>query len=206
MKNKEIILNLRNQGFSYNQIVEKTGLSKSLVAYYCNPETKNKTLNRTRKYRKKNPIIQKIQNFQTIYKKNIKKTFKRMHVFKNKFQSFISRRSNYMKPKIKYNERHEHFTIQDVMNKIGENPKCYLTGKSIDLSDGQSYNLDHIIPASKGGQNTLENLGICTKEANMAKSDMLKEEFIQLCKDVLEYQGYDVIKCDQKDSSLQSLG
>lgn len=37
---KEQILNLRNQGNSYKQIQELLGCSKSLISYYCNPNTK----------------------------------------------------------------------------------------------------------------------------------------------------------------------
>ena len=46
------------------------------------------------------------------------------------------------------------------------------------------------MPTSKGGKNTLENLGLATQDANMAKNDMLLEDFLELCKSVLTNHGY----------------
>jgi len=72
--------------------------------------------------------------------------------------------------------------------------KCYLTGRTFDLDNASSFHFDHIVPKSKGGTNELENLGVCVPEANVAKGDLSVKEFIQLCKDVLEHNGYTVKK------------
>ena len=37
-------------------------------------------------------------------------------------------------------------------------------------------------------------MGLACKEANMAKSDMTVDEFFNLCKEVLEHNGYKVNK------------
>ena len=84
------------------------------------------------------------------------------------------------------------FTPDDVINKFGESPVCYITGKKIDIYNTKSYHFDHKLPRSKGGLNTLDNLGICTKQANMAKNDMTEDELIQFCKDVLIYRGFKI--------------
>jgi 5-methylcytosine-specific restriction endonuclease McrA len=86
------------------------------------------------------------------------------------------------------------FTVQDVKDKLGEHPVCYLTGEQIDINKPNTYQFDHIIPRSRGGQSTLDNLGICTKRANLSKSDMTPDEFFNFCKIVLENQGYKVTK------------
>ena len=78
------------------------------------------------------------------------------------------------------------FTEDDLFNKIKENPKCYLTGRDIDVSKPSQWSLDHIIPVSKGGVNSLENCGITCKEANHAKNNLLLNEFIKLCHDVVK--------------------
>ena len=79
------------------------------------------------------------------------------------------------------------FKAKDLLNKIGNNPKCYLTGRTIDLLDGKSYHLDHIIPKNRGGTNTLDNCNIACKDANQAKGNLLYHEFILLCEEVLDY-------------------
>ncbi len=77
------------------------------------------------------------------------------------------------------------FKVKDLLQKIGDNPVCYLTGRKIDLLDGKSYHLDHIIPKNKGGDNTLDNCNIACKDANQAKGNLLYSEFILLCEEVL---------------------
>ena len=79
------------------------------------------------------------------------------------------------------------FKPKDLLEKIGDNPVCYLTGRKIDLLDGKSYHLDHIVPKDKGGSNTLDNCNIACKDANQAKGNLLYNEFILLCKEVLDY-------------------
>lgn len=47
---------------------------------------------------------------------------------------------------------------------------------------------------SKGGTNDLSNLGITIPIANYSKSDLTVEEYLELCKKVLEHYGYTVNK------------
>ena len=83
---------------------------------------------------------------------------------------------------------------KDLLSKFSETPKCYLTGRNIDLCDSNSYNLDHIIPKAKGGLNTIENLGLTCRDANSSKTDLLIDEYLILCKEVLKNFGYTVIE------------
>lgn len=71
--------------------------------------------------------------------------------------------------------------------------KCYLTGRNIDITK-DDYHLDHIMPVSKGGSSSLDNLGITCPQANMSKSDMTIDEYLSLCKEVLENFGDTVTK------------
>jgi 5-methylcytosine-specific restriction endonuclease McrA len=90
--------------------------------------------------------------------------------------------------------KNSYLSTQAVLDKIGSNPICYLSGRSLDLNDRKSFALDHIIPATKGGDNSLDNLDIVHSDVNKAKNNLLNEEFIQLCLDVVTHNGYDCIK------------
>lgn len=179
---KEKILELRKQGKSYNEISNILNCAKSSVSYHCNEQIRIKHFIRQKHYRKQNhPYVAKINRFRNEKINNSKKTFITAKTRKQLTDKVIDfqKRGNLMN-QIK-------FAVEDVINKFGENPKCYLTGQEIDVNKPSTYHFDHIIPVSRGGDNSLDNLGICTKNANLAKKDMTPDEFINLCKQVLKY-------------------
>lgn len=180
-KHKDDILRLRDEGKSYGEIQKELGCSKGTIAYHLGEDQKVKTLNRTKKHREQSPLIKKCDAFKNC---KVKKNFlHRVNAeFKNSNQIFD-------------------YNYKDVLDKFNENPVCYLTGRPIDLNCPQTYHLDHIVPRCKGGDNSLENLGFTCKEANQAKSGLLLEDFISLCKDILEFQGYNVTKRPTQDSN-----
>ncbi len=160
------IIRLRKEGKTYTQIQNILDCSKGTIAYHCSSGQKQKTKNRNARHStRRGALYKKIQGFCYNYGKN------------------SPNRKNY--PLLKQ---------ADVEKKIGTNPICYLTGEPIDLQDMPRYSLDHIIPLSRGGESTLENMGLALKEANQAKSDLTKEEFLALCVKVLQHNGYKVEK------------
>jgi len=181
------ILELRNSGLTYNEIVKILNCSKSIVCYHCGNNQKEKYINRLKKYRKKeDPIKKKLQSF--LYKDketSIVKTNKLKDIDKILYKKIINFTC------VRESGNKLMFSLNDLKLKIGDNPKCYLTGRSIDLSNTRSYNLDHIIPASKGGDNSLENCNIACRDANQAKNDMLLEDFYKLCEDVIKIRDMD---------------
>jgi 5-methylcytosine-specific restriction endonuclease McrA len=174
MKNyKEEILKLRKKGKTYKEIIKILDCAKSTVSYHLSKKIKTNAIKRAiknkKKYIRKNTLTtiaqQKLCNFKCDSKKNIKKTYHSSNV-----------------------------SIQDIRNILNNNPKCYLTGKKINPLDSSSWSLDHIIPRSKGGKNNIDNLGLSCSKANKCKHDLLLEEFIKTCKEVLINFGYKITK------------
>lgn len=183
---KEQILNLRSQGKSYNEIKKELQCSKGTIAYHCNQTTKVKASSCKKKNRAKaHPFQSKIESFREVGRKftTRKPSHNTYKLLALKVQTFHSLTEKGQKM---YNT--PSFTVQDVLDKVGENPVCYLTGEQIDINKPRTYHFDHILPRSKGGENTLDNLAICTKDANLAKHNLTNEEFFALCKRVVEHQ------------------
>jgi 5-methylcytosine-specific restriction endonuclease McrA len=164
------ILKLREQGKSYKQIKDKLGCSKGTISYHCGKGQKLKNAQRNKKNRK--VIVSKVYDFQ--YDRKIK----------DKSKDFQRKRG----------KRIITFNWQDVIEKFGWETHCYLTGRPINIKSPKDYHFDHINPVSKGGSNTLDNLGITCCAANKAKNDLSVSEFLTLCKEVLEHNGYKVKK------------
>lgn len=191
------ILQYKNSGKSIREIAKLVGCSKSSVSYHLIGEPAKKlALLNSKKYKHGwHPYIKHIKSFirTTALRKNrfISSNKQTKLILINKIQSFHN-------PKRKgkgitvYNK--PIFTLEDIINKFGNNPICYLTGQPIDINKPTTFSFDHIIPASRGGTSTLDNLGICTRKANMSKTDMTPDEYINLCKLVLEHNGYIVSK------------
>ena len=187
---KEKILELRQLGWSYKKIAAEVGCAKSTVAYHLSDQVKKLAKLRTQKRRSKHPYIKKLENF--FYKDHSPSPKKRTacntrSLIKDKIKRFHNGQNDMTHNK-------STFSVDDVLEKFGENPKCYLTGKDIDISQPRSYQFDHKIPRSRGGDNSLDNLGIASSKANRSKSDMTPDEYINLCKQVLEHAGYLVSK------------
>lgn len=189
MKNRKIkneILRLRALNKSYKEISKILACSLSVISYHCGAGQKEKNLKRTRKYRQKDhPYKRKTERFilkkaKLSNKKQTKETAKRTIYVKIRRFCSNSKRGENMKS-------NPTFTFSDVIEKFGENPICYLTGEPIDISKSRSYHFDHMVPSSRGGTNDISNLGICTKEANLAKHNMTYDEFIDFCYKVIKY-------------------
>jgi 5-methylcytosine-specific restriction endonuclease McrA len=62
---------------------------------------------------------------------------------------------------------------------------CALTGSPL-VPGAKRVALDHIVPKARGGGNEISNLRWVTFEVNRAKSDMLDEDFVEMCRRVVE--------------------
>ena len=175
---KDKILELRSEGKSYGEIQKTLNCSKSTISYYCGENQKEKTKKRTQK-RRENVLLEKVQHFK----------YRKYRSNKEKIRRFNKRDNKNGFTNIKLQES---FGWQDVMEKFGVETFCYLSGEKINLLS-DTYNLDHIIPHSRGGDNSIENLGITHETVNKMKSDLTLEELFLWCKKILEFNGYTVV-------------
>lgn len=153
---------LHKEGLNYNQIAKKLKINRCSSRYWLNKESEQE---KNRNYRKK-------------------KKYNPDYILSKKLAQFQSKRRKHN------NQENDRFYLDDYKKIIGDQPKCYLTGELIDLSNSKSYQLDHIIPIAKGGTNKITNCGIVSTIANQSKSDLTVKEFIDLCISVLKNNGY----------------
>lgn len=67
-------------------------------------------------------------------------------------------------------------TAEDIQKQYtNQKGKCYYCSKKV----GKKYDVDHIIPLSKGGSNSPENLVIACPSCNRAKKDKLPHEWFE---------------------------
>jgi len=71
-------------------------------------------------------------------------------------------------------------TLAEMREKQGG--KCYYTGEELTL---ENVSLDHIIPLCDGGEHSISNVSLCTKEVNRVKGQMSEAEFVKLCRRVV---------------------
>ena len=188
-RRKEDIIRLRGEGKTYREIQQILGCSKSIIAYHCGNGSEKERLKKSN--RKKETPTQCIGRKLNTFKSRMK-----IEKIRNKYNCFRRARKN---RKVSgtdvVNNIKKNYTRQDVIDKIGENPICYLTGKKIDLCQTDTYQFDHIVPVINGGTNDLSNLGVCIKEANQAKGELSLDELYILCEDILRW----------RDSELNNL-
>lgn len=66
--------------------------------------------------------------------------------------------------------------IREMVDRQGY--RCKLTGWKLTPEVSEA---DHIIPVSRGGKNSIDNLQIVHRLANASKRNMSQEEFVSLC-------------------------
>jgi len=179
------IRKLRLEGMSYSQICDELDCSKGTVSYHLSDGGKERQKNYQSSNRTMIVVCKKINRFCNSKENN--------HIYKNT-SAFRTKMNDKIQSFRKNDNMQENFSYQELMDKIGDEPTCYLTGDKITLSKTRSWHLDHKTPVSKGGENSLDNCEIATREANQAKHDMPHEEFLELCQKVLINNGYSVTK------------
>lgn len=172
---KEKILHLRNEKKSYREIEKILGCSKATISYHCGEGQKDKFRQRQRKNRSKVSGIIK----------------KKIQVFvRSKIRSFKKSGHGHS---VKHLTKSA-FNYNSAFKLIHKSTECYISGRKIQIDIPCSYHLDHKTPTSRGGKNTLKNMGVACREANQAKNDLEINEFIELCIEICIHNGYSVEK------------
>jgi len=68
-----------------------------------------------------------------------------------------------------------------------QNGLCALSGRKLD----RQAHIDHILPVSRGGTNEASNLQWLDPMINQAKSNMTDQEFLDMCKQVINWASKD---------------
>ena len=181
---KADILRLRKEGKSYKQIAKILGCALSTISYHCR-QSPRKPQKQTWKQR----FAKKINKFKSRCTAEEYRTFRnKVKTFKRKSPKSTRARGSGVPTNSRVNNITEEYYAEDVINKIGLNPVCYLTGRKLDIKDTSSYTFDHRVPSALGGTNDLENLEICCAEANHAKAGLSLDDFYDLCAEILAYR------------------
>lgn len=186
---KDQILELKSKGFKQKDIAKKLGCSASTVCWHFNPD---KQLKKSQERKKKiAPHIVKLQRNISRFNKTKTKVRQKREI---KTLTLSEARANvrcrlkcYAKIHKSNTKRTKMVNIDAVIEKynITDNNTeiiCRYTGKTLEWTKPEEFHMDHIMPRSRGGDNTIENLQIISKEANTAKGDMTHDEFVAFIK------------------------
>ena len=188
---KEDILRLRAKGKTYNEIKKELGCSKGTIAYHCGKGQKDKAKKRQNK-RRENVLLSKTDRFKYRYTDNGLDRPKGSKSKKNAVEGVRKFQKRDNKIRIGVNKDIDKtFTWEDVIDKFGEDTVCYLSGEELNLFENE-YQLDHINPAGRGGDNNFNNLGILHRTVNLMKHNLTPEEMVEWCKKILIFNGYEV--------------
>ena len=182
------IIALRKKGLSYNQIAKKLKCSKSTVSYALSPKTRRLAKEK-----------------QARIPRHVKLLHHRIYGFKNTTHTITEQPPWYISQtprqiskaitnKASTFQRTMTFNYEDVYAKYGDHFPCALTGRPLDFNKPHTYEYDHILPTSRGGDNTLSNMQIVCPEVNRAKQNLTDDEFLELCKEVVIHHGHKIYK------------
>ena len=163
------IVSLWMKGWKKSEIVKQLNCSYYSVNYYCTKGYKEKRQIKKREYR--STWVGKLLTHWDGFK-----------------------RSRQIKSQQKYSVIKDEYEYKVLLNHLGGiQTNCYLTGEPINL-ETDAYQLDHIVPLSKGGTSEITNCGITIPVANQMKTDMTVSELLDMCEKILVHYNYTVTK------------
>lgn len=105
--------------------------------------------------------------------------------------------------KLKEKQKRRKYTVEErkiIYDK--SNGHCQLCGRKIPFD---SMTLDHVIPLSKGGKDTMENIQPTCSVCNRIKTDILPMEFMEKITEIFLYQTQKRIKNLERYQMIKNL-
>jgi 5-methylcytosine-specific restriction endonuclease McrA len=142
-------------------------------------KNREKVLERNREFRKKNPEY--VKQYQDAYRESHKEERNEYRLSNlEKFRSYTRKRIA-----LKLKNGHEPYTEDEVLQEHGSN--CHICAEPIDLLVSRKvgvgewkrgFHIDHLVPLSKGGMDSLSNVRPAHAECNLFKNAKIiqKEE------------------------------
>lgn len=132
---------------------------------------RDKILERNREFRKENPEY--VKQYQDAYRESHKEERNEYRLNNlEKFRSYTRKRIA-----LKLNNGHEPYTEDEVLQEYGSN--CHICTEPIDLAASRKvgvgewkrgFHIDHLVPLSKGGMDSLINVRPAHAECNLSKN------------------------------------
>tara|TARA_Y100000114_G_C11660304_1_gene278694 strand:+ start:78 stop:770 length:693 start_codon:yes stop_codon:yes gene_type:complete len=205
----------RLKGWSYEKLSKKFKVSKSTLSYRYGEGQKEKTLNRRRKRRTK--FQSKIDSFfdrAVDQKRSQHLWYKRPErTYESKVRSFFKDKNYSTKGvdmKTRIQQMTEHLWPYEGKDKNGlSHPyvSCSITGRKVSVMAPKGHplaaNIDHEIPAARGGTNEISNAQILAEKINEIKGDMTNEELFEQIYGIIINEPF--IKFMEKSKKCQIL-
>ena len=183
------IQHLRSQGKTYKEITSELHCAHSTVSYYCSPGVQTKALSRHKQY-KKTLIGKLVKRWDSFTHPRHTNPVRKDPDWNKKFRTAASEFRN----RQGMNCKKENYSYKVLLKHVGGfNTFCYLTGTPINIIT-DDFQLDHIIPVSKGGTNEISNCGITLPVVNRMKTDMTVPELLEMCEKILKHHNYKIEK------------
>ena len=177
--------------------IERCGDAPSLgsISPHFNEATRKKIIERTNKYRSTiegmlnyriHKYFEKEDKVYTEPKENRHTSVYEM--LRERFKDLKGRNGMESKKYIEYWKKNENLTIVD--EELEWRMPCKICGEELVINPkGSDMQLDHIVPHSRGGESTPDNLVPVHKTCNQSKTNMTMEEMVELAKKVVKTHG-----------------
>lgn len=177
--------------------IEICGDAPSLgsISPHFNEATRKKIVERNKKYRSTiegmfnqriHKYFEKEDKVYTERKENRHTSVYQM--LRERFKDLKGRNGMESKKYIEYWKNNENLTIVD--QQVDWRMPCKICGEELIIEPkGKDMQLDHIVPHSRGGGSTPDNIIPVHKMCNQAKSSMTMEEMVELAKKVVKTHG-----------------